>query len=84
MCTSCHVGKHRIRVLLQNSPSNRAIFRYLRGGALSYKLTTPSVCSLHSHPPPSTGRLNVEVCTVPKGATIYGGAVERSETEGLR
>ena len=56
--------------------------RYLRGGALSYKLTTPSVCSLHSHPPPSTGRLNVEVCTVPKGATIYGGAVERSETEG--
>ena len=24
----------------------------------------------------------MEVCTVPKGATIYGGAVERSETEG--
>ena len=82
MCASCHVGKHRIRFLLHNSPSNRAIFRYLRGGALSYKLTTPSVCSLHSHPPPSTGRLNVEVCTVPKDATIYGGAVERSETEG--
>ena len=31
---------------------------------------------------PLQGRLNVEVCTVPKGATIYGGAVERSETEG--
>ena len=82
MCASYHVGKRRIRFLLHNSPSNQAIFRYLRGGALSYKLTTPSVCSLHSHPPPSTGRLNVEVCTVPKGATIYGGAVERSETEG--
>ena len=30
----------------------------------------------------STVRLNVGVCTAPKGATIYGGAVERSETEG--
>ncbi len=31
---------------------------------------------------PFQGRLNVRVYTAPKGATIYGGAVERSETEG--
>ena len=31
---------------------------------------------------PFQGRLNVRVYTAPKDATIYGGAVERSETEG--
>ena len=37
------------------------------------------MCETHL---PFQGRLNVRVYTAPKGATIYGGAVERSETEG--
>ena len=44
-------------------------------------LTPPSARFARIHLP-FQGRLNVRVYTAPKGATIYGGAVERSETEG--